>query len=97
MARRLVERGVPFVTINYGGWDTHKQHFPTMNRKLPEMDKGLATLLEDLADRGLLDSTIVWQSGEFGRTPKVAWEEPWNGGRRTLGERLFGARRRRRL
>ena len=45
MARRLVERGVPYVTINYKGWDTHKQHFQTMRRKLPEMDKGMATLL----------------------------------------------------
>lgn len=81
MARRLVERGVPYVTINYQGWDTHKQHFQTMRRKLPELDKGLGMLLQDLTDRGLLDSTIVWCSGEFGRTPKVLWEPPWNGGR----------------
>ena len=81
MARRLVEIGVPYVTINYGGWDTHKAHFETMNRKLPEMDSGLSTLLEDLKDRGLLERTIVWMSGEFGRTPKVQWEAPWNGGR----------------
>jgi hypothetical protein len=86
MARRLVEAGVPYVTINYQGWDTHKQHFQTMNRKLPEMDRGLATLLQDLADRGLLDSTIVWWSGEFGRTPKVQWEPPWNGGRGHHGQ-----------
>ena len=69
-ARRLVERGVPYVTINYGGWDTHVQNFQVMRQKLPQMDKGLATLLADLSDRGLLDSTIVWWSGEFGRTPK---------------------------
>jgi uncharacterized protein (DUF1501 family) len=81
MARRLVERGVPYITINYRGWDTHKLHFQTMNRMLPEMDRGLATLLQDLSDRGLLDSTLVWWSGEFGRTPKVQWEPPWNGGR----------------
>jgi hypothetical protein len=80
-ARRLVERGVPFVTINYKGWDTHKQHFQAMRRQLPELDKGMATLLQDLSDRGLLDSTIIWWSGEFGRTPKVQWEPPWNGGR----------------
>ncbi|MBI2921422.1 MAG: DUF1501 domain-containing protein [Planctomycetes bacterium] len=80
-ARRLVEAGVPYITINYAGWDTHKQHFETMNRKLPEMDKAMATLLLDLAERGLLDSTIVWWGGEFGRTPKVQWEAPWNGGR----------------
>lgn len=81
MARRLVERGVPFVTLNYKGWDTHKQHFQIMNRKLPELDQGLSMLLQDLGDHGLLDSTIVWCSGEFGRTPRVMWEAPWNGGR----------------
>ena len=81
VARRLVEKGVPYVTINYRGWDTHKQHFPAMRRKLPELDKGMSTLLQDLTDRGLLDSTIVWWGGEFGRTPKVQWEAPWNGGR----------------
>ncbi len=86
MARRLVEHGVPYVTINYKGWDTHKQHFATVRRKLPEMDRGMATLLSDLADRGLLDSTIVWWSGEFGRTPKVQWEPPWNGGRGHYGK-----------
>jgi hypothetical protein len=86
VARRLVERGVPYVTINYGGWDTHKQNFEIMKRKLPEMDKGFATLLQDLSDRGLLDSTIVWWGGEFGRTPKVQWEAPWNGGRGHYGK-----------
>jgi len=90
MARRLVERGVPYVTINYKGWDTHKQHFQMMRRKLPEMDRGMATLLQDLSDRGLLDSTIVWWSGEFGRTPKVQWEPPWSGGRNHYGK-VFSA------
>jgi len=90
VARRLVERGVPYVTINYGGWDTHKQHFQIMRRKLPEMDKGMATLLQDLLERGLLDSTIVWWGGEFGRTPKVQWEPPWNGGRGHYGN-VFSA------
>ncbi len=90
MARRLVERGVPYVTINYKGWDTHKQHFQTMRRRLPEMDKGMAALLQDLADRGLLDSTIVWWSGEFGRTPRIQWEPPWSGGRNHYGQ-VFSA------
>jgi len=90
MARRLVEHGVPYVTINYKGWDTHKQHFEIMRRKLPEMDRGMATLLQDLSDRGLLESTIVWWSGEFGRSPRVAWEAPWNGGRGHHG-RCFSA------
>lgn len=86
MARRLVEAGVPYVTINYKGWDTHKQHFEIMKRKLPEMDQGMATLLQDLSEHGLLDSTIVWWGGEFGRTPKVQWEAPWNGGRTHYGK-----------
>ncbi|MEQ1840535.1 MAG: DUF1501 domain-containing protein [Verrucomicrobiales bacterium] len=86
MARRLVEKGVPFITINYQGWDTHKQHFQIMNRKLPELDKGLAALLSDLEGKGLLDSTVVWCTGEFGRTPKVANESPWNGGRHHYGK-----------
>jgi uncharacterized protein (DUF1501 family) len=90
MARRLVERGVPYVAVNYKGWDTHKQHFQVMRRKLPEMDKGMAALLGDLADRGLLQSTILWWSGEFGRTPKVQWEPPWNGGRGHWGQ-VFSA------
>jgi hypothetical protein len=90
VARRLIEKGVKFVTINYGGWDTHKDHFPAMRRKLPEMDKGMGTLIADLADRGLLDSTIVWWSGEFGRTPKVDWKSPWNGGRHHYGH-VFSA------
>jgi hypothetical protein len=90
MARRLVEQGVRFVTINYKGWDTHKQHFQAMRRQLPELDRGMATLLQDLSDRGLLDSTIIWWSGEFGRTPKVQWEPPWNGGRGHYG-RVFSS------
>lgn len=86
MARRLVEHGVPYVTINYKGWDTHKQHFSTMNTKLPEMDRGMATLFQDLHDHGLLDSTIVWWGGEFGRGPKIQWDPPWNGGRSHYGQ-----------
>ncbi|UCD53256.1 MAG: DUF1501 domain-containing protein, partial [Phycisphaerales bacterium] len=86
MARRLVEHGVPYITINYNGWDTHKQHFEIMRRKLPEMDAGLATLLQDLSERGLLDSTIIWWSGEFGRGPKIQWDPPWNGGRGHYGK-----------
>jgi len=86
MVRRLVEHGVPYVTINYKGWDTHKNHFQIMRRQLPDMDRGMATLLRDLADRGLLESTIVWWMGEFGRTPKVLWEAPWNGGRGHWGQ-----------
>lgn len=84
-ARRLIENGSKFVTINHGGWDTHKDHFGSMRRKLPELDRGLGALIADLDDRGLLSSTIVWCIGEFGRTPKVAAESPWNGGRHHFG------------
>ena len=85
-ARRLVERGVPYITINYEGWDTHRQNFQTMRQKLPQMDRGMAALFTDLSERGLLSSTVVWWGGEFGRTPKVQWEAPWNGGRNHWGD-----------
>ncbi len=85
MARRLIEKGVRFITINYGGWDTHKENFQAMRRMVPQLDKGVASLIEDLAAAGLLDSTIVWCGGEFGRTPQVQWEAPWNGGRNHFG------------
>jgi uncharacterized protein (DUF1501 family) len=85
-ARRMVEAGVPYVVINYpGGWDTHSNHFATMRRQCPNLDQGLATLLQDLKDRGLLETTIVWCTGEFGRGPKVDWQPPWNGGRNHYG------------
>jgi hypothetical protein len=90
MARRLVEQAVPYITINYPGWDTHKDNFQTMRRKLPELDKGMATLIQDLSERGLLDRTILWWGGEFGRTPKVDWQAPWNGGRGHWGK-VFSA------
>ena len=56
-----------------------------MRRQCPQLDQGLAALLQDLHDRGLLESTIVWCCGEFGRTPKVDWQPPWNGGRNHFG------------
>ncbi len=90
LARRLVERGFPYVTINYRGWDTHRENFQAMRRKLPVMDAGMSTLLQELDQRGLLDSTIVWWGGEFGRTPKIAWQSPWNGGRHHFGS-VFSA------
>ena len=72
--------------INYpGGWDTHSNHFQTMRRQCPQLDQGLAMLLQDLHDRGLLESTFVWCCGEFGRGPKVDWQPPWNGGRNHYG------------
>lgn len=86
VARRMVEAGVPYIVINYpGGWDTHSNHFSTMRRQCPQLDQGLAMLLADLHDRGLLESTLVWCCGEFGRGPKVDWQPPWNGGRNHYG------------
>jgi len=86
-ARRMVEAGVPYVVINYpGGWDTHSNHFNTMRRQCPQLDQGLAALLQDLHDRGLLETTIVWCCGEFGRGPKIDWQPPWNGGRNHYGK-----------
>jgi hypothetical protein len=85
LARRLVEAGVPFITVNNGGWDTHKENFPAMRRMLPIQDQAVSALFEDLAQRGLLSSTIVTWYGEFGRTPRVANEAPWFGGRHHWG------------
>jgi hypothetical protein len=72
MARRLVEAGVRCVTIDHHNWDTHDNNFSVLkNSLLPKLDAGLSTLLRDLHDRGLLNSTLVVVSGEFGRTPRI--------------------------
>ena len=71
LARRLIERGVRFVTVNYGGWDHHAKIFPNLDRKLPEFDQGFSALVEDMHARGLLADTLVVCMGEFGRTPKL--------------------------
>lgn len=75
MARRLVEAGVQLVQVNLGNnesWDTHGNAFPHLKDKLfPPTDRALAALLDDLADRGLLDNTLIVMAGEFGRTPKI--------------------------
>lgn len=86
MARKLVEAGVPFINVRTTGWDTHKSHFQKMNEMLPELDQALSALLSDLDEKGLLKNTIVLCGGEFGRTPKVLWEAPWNGGRSHFGQ-----------
>lgn len=71
LARRLVERGVRFATINYGGWDHHSNIFPGLERKLPEFDQGFSALIDDMDQRGLLSDTLVVVMGEFGRTPVI--------------------------
>ena len=71
LARRLVEAGVRFVTLSYGSWDMHERIRDNMNLVLPTFDQAFATLIRDLERRGLLDSTLVMVSSEFGRTPKI--------------------------
>ena len=72
LARRLVEAGVRFVTIGFSGWDTHDNNFGRLKKPLlPTLDQAWSALLEDLDQRGLLNSTLVICAGEFGRTPRV--------------------------
>jgi hypothetical protein len=71
LARRLVEAGVPFVTLYDGGWDHHTDLFNAYNKRMPAWDNTVATLIEDLAERGLLETTMVIALGEFGRTPQI--------------------------
>ena len=71
LARRLVEKGVPFVEVTLAGWDTHANNFEQSQRLCQQLDAGWATLLKDLHDRGMLDSTMVVWMGEFGRTPQI--------------------------
>ncbi|HEY3790030.1 MAG TPA: DUF1501 domain-containing protein [Urbifossiella sp.] len=84
LARRLVEAGVTFVTVQAGGgWDTHGNNFTELKRRLlPQFDLGVAALVEDLHDRGLQDDVLVMAMGEFGRTPKInsgAGRDHWPG------------------
>jgi uncharacterized protein (DUF1501 family) len=71
LARRLVEQGVPFVEVSLGGWDTHQNNFDAVKRLCGVLDPAWSTLMDDLGDRGLLDSTLIVWMGEFGRTPKI--------------------------
>jgi hypothetical protein len=72
LARRLVEAGVPFVTLHNGGWDHHSNIFPAFRSQGQQFDAVVATLIEDLDQRGLLESTLVLVMGEFGRTPQIS-------------------------
>lgn len=72
LATRLVEAGVKFITLNHGGWDTHNDNFTALkSRLLPTLDAGLSGLFAALTAKGLLESTVVFVTGEFGRTPKI--------------------------
>ena len=83
MARRLVEAGVTFVTVDAGGWDTHANNFESLkSKKLPEFDRAWAGLMQDMAQRGLMRDTLVLVWGEFGRTPRInkdAGRDHWPG------------------
>jgi hypothetical protein len=88
LARRLVEGGVRFVTVNYGGWDHHAKVFESLDKKLPEFDRGFSAMIDDMHERGLLADTMVVCMGEFGRTPKInkdAGRDHWAG----AGSMLF--------
>ncbi|MDZ4656777.1 MAG: DUF1501 domain-containing protein [Bythopirellula sp.] len=101
MARRLVETGVPFVEVNFGGWDLHQNCFAGLEQKLPEVDQAMSALVEDLAASGLLADTVVLWMGEFGRTPQINgdagrdhWARSWSvvaGGGGIAGGKVIGA------
>jgi uncharacterized protein (DUF1501 family) len=102
MARRLIEQGVTFVEVSLGGWDNHTDIFNTLRRNnLPQLDKGMGALVEDLAASGLLDQTLVVWMGEFGRTPRINqnagrdhWPRSWSvvmGGGGMKGGQVVGA------
>lgn len=75
MARRLVEAGVRFVTLNVGGWDHHQRIRDAIRGQVPPLDQAISALIRDLDQRGLLDSTMVLVTSEFGRTPKINKDE----------------------
>lgn len=101
LARRAVEAGVRFVSVMFGGWDTHSKGFKTLSTCLPPLDQGLAALLDDLRAGGRLERTVLVVFGEFGRTPRVnagggrdhwpkAMSVLWAGGD-AIGGRIIGS------
>jgi hypothetical protein len=102
MARRLVEQGVTYVEVALDGWDTHANNFETLSQRLlPELDKGMSSLIADLATRRLLSTTTIVWMGEFGRTPRINqnagrdhWPRSWSvvvGGGGTKSSQVIGA------
>ena len=102
MARRLVEQGVSFVEVSLGGWDNHANIFPTLSKNLlPQLDKGMGALVEDLAKTGMIENTMVVWMGDFGRTPRINqnagrdhWPRSWSivmGGAGMKGGHAIGA------
>jgi hypothetical protein len=100
LARRLVERGVPFVEITLSNWDTHQNNFDAVKNLCGTLDAAWATLMEDLQSKGLLDSTTIVWMGEFGRTPRINgnrgrdhWAVSWStvlGGGGIKGGQAYG-------
>ncbi|MFP6650568.1 MAG: DUF1501 domain-containing protein, partial [Pirellulaceae bacterium] len=86
MARRLVEQGVPFIEVDYGGWDNHGNiHATLADTKLPLIDQAMSALVGDLEERGLLEDTAIIWMGEFSRTPRINgnagrdhWARSWS-------------------
>ncbi len=102
LARRLIEANVPFVEVDFGGWDNHQNIFPTLkDQKLPQLDQAFAALMDDLAQRGRLQDTVVIWMGEFSRTPRINgnngrdhWARAWSvvvGGGGFAGGKVIGA------
>ncbi|MEM7312191.1 MAG: DUF1501 domain-containing protein [Planctomycetota bacterium] len=101
LARRLIEADVPFVEVDFGGWDNHQNIFPTLrDQKLPQLDQGFSALMEDLEQRGRLKDTAVIWMGEFSRTPRINgnagrdhWARAWSvvvGGAGFQGGKVIG-------
>jgi len=90
LATRLVESGIRFVSVNLGGWDTHQDNFNRLKTNLlPKFDVGLAALFNGLEQKGLLESTSVYVTGEFGRTPKINSRSELGGGRDHYSRCMF--------
>jgi len=100
IARRLVEAGVPFVRVGRAWWDSHGQNFETHQEMVPELDHVMATLIDDLKERGLLDDVMIVTLAEFGRTPGInaslgrdhfasAWSSTLTGGG-AIGGAVYG-------
>ena len=101
IARRLVEAGVPFVRVGRAWWDSHGQNFETHQEMVPELDHVMATLIDDLKERGLLDDVMIITLAEFGRTPQInaslgrdhfasAWSMTITGGGGIKGGSVYG-------
>ncbi len=102
LARKLVESGVTCVEVDLGGWDNHQRIFDALGRTLlPQLDKGMGTLVKDLVDRGMWKNTVVVWLGEFGRTPRINqnagrdhWARSWSvvlGGGAIKGGQVYGS------